>query len=57
MVINEKERPLLQGTELDKKKRVIIFLSKVESRMKGVMSYGMGTYKMGALQRARYHEE
>ena len=49
MVIKEKERPLFPGTELDKKKRVIIFLSKVESRMKGVMSYGMGTYEMGAL--------
>ncbi len=35
--------------ELDKQKRVIIFLLKIESRVKGVMGYGLGTYKMGAL--------
>jgi len=40
------------GKELDKQKRMIIFLLKIEIRMKGVMGYGMGTYDMEALQGA-----
>jgi hypothetical protein len=48
MIIKEKERPLFQGTELDKRKRVIIFLLKIKSYVKGVIDYDMGTYKMGA---------
>jgi hypothetical protein len=50
---HEKERLASGGRGFDKPKRVIIFLLEIESRMKGVIGYGMGTYHMEALQGTR----
>jgi len=44
IVIKEKDGLPFEGMELDKQKRVIIFLLKIEIRMKGVMGYGLGTH-------------
>ncbi len=57
IVIKEKEGPSFAGMELDKQKRVIIFLLKIESRTKGVMIYGLGTYYVETFQRAWHNEE
>jgi hypothetical protein len=49
IVIKEKEGLPFAGVGLEKQKRMIIFLSEIGSRKKGVMGYGMGTYTVETL--------